>query len=143
MPHPRWGRSPASTRVRGDAGTALVSAWFALPVIIVFLLFATQLAFAMYTITMVEGIAFDAAYDVASADAQGNRAAAQRAAIADANARAPGLTIRWNWVRATDAYVELAFVVENPTFLPDAFAGTFGFGTTERSVRVRTEEPRP
>jgi hypothetical protein len=129
-------------RLRGDAGTALISAWFTLPVILVFLLFATQLAFAMYTTTMVEGIAFDAAYDVASADARDNRPAAQDAALADANARAPGLEIQWSWLGTDDDYVELAFVVENPTFLPDAFAGTFGFGTTERSVRVRTEEPR-
>ena len=142
MAHRRRGHQPRSTRLRGDAGTALISAWFTLPVILVFLLFATQLAFAMYTTTMVEGIAFDAAYDVASADAQGNRPAAQIAALADADARAPGLTIEWSWVSTDDEYVELAFVVQNPTFLPDAFAGGFGFGTTERSVRVRTEEPR-
>lgn len=119
-----------------------MSAWFTLPVILVFLLFATQLAFAMYTTTMVEVIAFDAAYEVASADARTNRAAARTAALADADARAPGLDIRWDWVSVDDEYVELAFVVENPTFLPDRFAGTFGFGSTERSVRVRTEEPR-
>lgn len=142
MPRRQRSHRPCPTRLRGDAGTALISAWFTLPVILVFLLFATQLAFAMYTTTMVEGIAFDAAYDVASADAQNHRSEAQRTAIADANGRAPGLTIEWSWVSANDDYVELAFVVENPTFLPDAFAGAFGFGTTERSVRVRTEEPR-
>ena len=138
----RRGDQQGATRLRGDVGTALISAWFTLPVILVFLLFATQLAFAMYTTTMVEGIAFDAANDVASADAQDTRPAAQVAALADADARAPGLSIEWRWISTDADYVELAFVVENPTFLPDAFAGTFGFGTTERSVRVRTEEPR-
>ena len=137
------GHRPRATRLAGDEGTALISAWFTLPVVLVFLLFATQLAFAMYTTTMVEGIAFDAAYEVASADARDHRAAAQQAALADADERAPGLDIRWRWISADDDYVELGFVVTNPTFLPDAFAGTFGFGTTERSVRVRTEEPRP
>ena len=119
-----------------------MSAWFTLPIILVFLLFATQLAFAMYTTTMVEGIAFDAAYEVASSDARDHRTAAQTAALIDADARAPGLDIQWHWISANEEYVELGFVVENPTFLPDAFAGTFGFGRTERSVRVRTEEPR-
>ena len=138
---PRASRSRA-TRLVGDCGTALISAWFTLPVILVFLLFATQLAFAMYTTTMVEGIAFDAAYEVASADVRDHRAAAQAAALADADERVPGLDIEWRWISADDDYVELGFVVANPTFLPDAFAGTFGFGTTERSVRVRAEEPR-
>ncbi len=67
MPEGQRGRPPGTTRLHGDDGTALISAWFTLPIILVFLLFATQLAFAMYTTTMVEGIAFDAAYDVASA----------------------------------------------------------------------------
>ena len=141
---PRRPRGPRSraTRLAGDDGTALISAWFTLPVILVFLLFATQMAFAMYTTTMVEGIAFDAAYEVASADVRDHRAAAQAAALADADERVPGLDIEWRWISADDDYVELGFFVANPTFLPDAFAGTFGFGTTERSVRVRAEEPR-
>ncbi len=132
-----------AARARGDAGTALVSAWFTLPVVIAFLLLATQVAFALYTATMVEAIAFDAAYEVASSDVRDNRAAAQVAAQLEADARAPGLDIRWEWVATDHDYVELAFVVENPTFLPDALAGGLGFGSTRRSVRVRVEEPRP
>lgn len=135
--------SPAHDRERG---TGVVATASGVLVFLMFLVGAVQLLFSLYASSTVTAVANDAAH----------RAAAPNApplTTIESDARASlgrvGDTATFTWSVAdadgdgTDDTVVLHVVAVPPRFVPRSIGDGLGFGTIERTIRVRSEAPQP
>lgn len=123
-------------------GAGLLSTAAGVVVFLVFLLFAVQLLFGLYSSSTVTAVANDAATRAASADAP-------PLALIEAEARASlgevGATASFTWDvddsdgdGASDTVV-LEVVARPPRFIPSSIGGSIGLDEVRRVVRVRSE----
>ena len=127
----------------GDDGAGLLSTAAGVVVFLVFLLFAVQLLFGLYSSSTVTAIANDAATRAASADAP-------PLAVIEAEARASlgevGKSASFEWGAddtdgdGTNDTVILEVVAKPPRFIPSSIGGSIGLDEVRRVVRVRTEQ---
>ena len=128
-----------------EAGAGLISTAAGVVVFLVFLLFAVQLLFGLYSSSAVTAVANDAATRAASADAP-------PLAVIEAEARdnlgEVGKTASFLWdVDDSDRdgapdTVVLEVVARPPRFIPSSIGGSIGLDEVRRVVRVRSEEAR-
>ena len=131
-------------RAGGEDGAGLLSTAAGVVVFLVFLLFAVQLLFGLYSSSTVTAVANDAATRAATADAP-------PLAVIEAEARASlgevGKTASFTWdVDDTDGdgaadTVVLEVTAHPPRFIPPSIGGSIGLDEVRRVVRVRTEQP--
>lgn len=131
--------------IRRDRGVGAISTAAGVLVFLVFLLGAVQLLFSLYASSTVTAVANDAAH----------RAAAHQAPpleVIEADARsslgAIGDDATFTWqLDDTDGdgngdTVVLRVSAAPPRFVPPSIGKGLGFGTIDRTVRVRVEEPQ-
>ena len=126
-----------------DEGAGLLSTAAGVVVFLVFLLFAVQLLFGLYSSSTVTAVANDAATRAASADSP-------PLAVIEAEARASlgqvGETATFEWDvddadgDGTSDTVVLAVTARPPRFIPPSIGGSIGLDEVRRVVRVRTEQ---
>ena len=133
-----------SERAGSEEGAGLLSTAAGVVVFLVFLLFAVQLLFGLYSSSTITAVANDAATRAASADAP-------PLAVIEAEARASlgevGKTASFAWDvddadgDGTSDTVVLAVTARPPRFIPPSIGGSIGLEEVRRVVRVRTEQP--
>ena len=130
-------------RADQDAGAGLIATAAGVVVFLVFLLFAVQLLFGLYSSSTVTAVANDAATRAASAHAP-------PLAVIEAEARAAlgevGRTASFQWdVDDADGdgvsdTVVLEVVAHPPKLIPASIGGSIGLDEVRRVVRVRAEQ---
>ena len=127
-----------------ERGAGLLSTAAGVVVFLVFLLFAVQLLFGLYSSSTITAVANDAATRAASADAP-------PLTVIEAEARASlgevGRSASFVWDvddsdgdGASDTVV-LEVVARPPRFIPSSIGGSIGLDEIRRVVRVRSEQP--
>jgi hypothetical protein len=125
-----------------ESGAGLLSTAAGVVVFLVFLLFAVQLLFGLYSSSTVTAVANDAATRAASADAP-------PLSVIEAEARSSlgevGKTATFEWgVDDSDGdgaldTIVLEVVARPPRFIPPSIGGSIGLDEVRRIVRVRSE----
>ena len=133
-----------SERAGREEGAGLLSTAAGVVVFLVFLMFAVQLLFGLYSSSTVTAVANDAATRAASSDAP-------PLAVIEAEARASlgevGRSASFEWdVDDADGdgvpdTVVLEVTARPPRFIPSSIGGSIGLDEVRRVVRVRTEQP--
>ncbi len=129
-----------------DRGAGLLSTVAGVVVFLMFLLFAVQLLFGLYSASTVNAVANDAAVRAASSGAP-------PLAVIEAEARrslgevGSSASFRWgvddaDGDGAADTVV-LEVVADPPRFVPRSLGGAVGLEEIRRTVRVRSEEAQP
>jgi hypothetical protein len=127
----------------GEEGAGLLSTAAGVVVFLVFLLFAVQLLFGLYSSSTVTAVANDAATRAASADAPPLRVieAEARASLGEVGKSA---SFEWDVDDAdgdgTADTVVLEVVARPPRFIPPSIGGSIGLDEVRRVVRVRAEQ---
>jgi hypothetical protein len=126
-----------------ERGAGLLSSAAGVVVFLVFLMFAVQLLFALYSSSTVTAVANDAATRAASAEAP-------PLDVIEAEARASlgevGDSASFSWDvddadgDGTSDTVVLEVVAHPPRFIPSSIGGSIGLDEVRRVVRVRAEE---
>ncbi len=126
-----------------DRGAGLLSTAAGVVVFLVFLLFAVQLLFGLYSSSTITAVANDAATRAASAEAP-------PLAVIEAEARASlgqvGETASFVWDvddadgDGTSDTVVLEVTARPPRFIPRSIGGSIGLDEVHRVVRVRAEQ---
>jgi len=110
---------------------------------VVFVLFAVQVLFGLYSTSIVTSVTYDAATAVAGG--HGGRLVAASTTDAEAEARsrlgAYARDVEFTWDLDADL-VGLTVRARRPTVLPRALVDGVGLGNIERTVRVRVERVR-
>ena len=130
-------------RAHRDEGAGLLSTAAGVVVFLVFLLFAVQLLFGLYSSSTVTAVANDAATRAASQDAPPLSAieAEARASLGQVGESA---SFVWDVDDAdgdgmSDTVV-LEVIARPPRFIPRSIGGSIGLDEVRRVVRVRTEQ---
>jgi hypothetical protein len=111
-------------------------------VVLLLVLLAVQVLFALYARSAVSAAAFDAARVVAGSDAGGSSTSQSQAELdARRELGAYGQRATFDWAVDADE-VRLSVRVRNPSVLPAVFAAPLGLDTVDRSVVVRRERVR-
>jgi hypothetical protein len=140
-------RSRTTSTRSAEAGSGLLSTLVGVTAFLTLLLFGVHVALNLYAASTVTAVAFDAAREVAGADAGPAAQAAAEARARDVLGRAgqPDV-LRLSWAYpSTDGdgepdLVELRVRAESPgTFLPGV---ELPLASVDRTVRVRLERPR-
>jgi hypothetical protein len=126
----------------GDRGAGLISSAAGIVVFLVFMLFAVQLLFGLYSSSTVTAVANDAAQRAAAGNAPPIE-------VIEADARAnlgevgDDAVFTWSTDDADrdgeDDTVVLTVVARPPRFVPTSMGDAVGFGEVRRTVRVRIE----
>lgn len=134
-------------RLRGDGGAGLIGTIAGVVVFLMFLLFAVQLLFGLYSSSTITATAYDTAQRAAGRGA--SRSAAALTTYAEDARRTLGqmgedATFTWD-LPDTDGdgepdTVVLELVATPPRFVPRSIGGMIGFEEVRRTVRVRIEE---
>lgn len=133
----------ASARLEGDTGSGLFPTALGFLVVLVLLLFATQLAFHLLTTSRVTHAAADAAR--VAARSAGDDGIPTRAGIDRAEQRLRELlgdAVTVDWTGTDGDAVELHVRTTSPVLLPATFRGALGMSEVDRTVVVRTEALR-
>ena len=136
---------PSSPRLRGDDGTGMLGSMAAVVVFLLFLLFAVQLLFSLYTRSVVTDVAYDGARAVAGdrsgrdggADAPGARDAAEARMIQELGPTGTHTVFDWSATNADT--VALRVQVDAPRFLSLRALGPLATDHIDRTVTVRIE----
>ncbi len=129
-----------------ERGAGLLGTSAGLLVFLLLMFAAVQILFNLYATSMVTSAAYDAARSVAGFDSAASRCAAVPAAeraFADAlgdYATAAGVSLTWT---CTDPRsVRLRVQADHPSVLPPRMAGLGSLASLDRTITVRTEQPR-
>ncbi|MDY7100986.1 MAG: hypothetical protein S0880_07345 [Actinomycetota bacterium] len=130
-------------RLRGDAGSGLFSSALGFLVVMILMLFATQLAFHLLTTSRVTHAAGDAARVAArSATVSGVPSAAGVDRAEERLREVLGDDITVDWSGTDGDAVHLRVRANAPVLLPASFRDVLGMGVVDRTVVVRTETLR-
>lgn len=131
-------RRLSTTRGSGTFGAA-----FGLLVVLLLLLFATQLAYDLYATSAATGAAADAARTVAGHDAAADRAGAAAREGAALRQRLGGggeREVHIEWQLGDPGFVGLRIVLEHPSLLPARWSARTPLGRLDRTIVVRRED---
>jgi hypothetical protein len=140
-------RTTSTRSADGEEGAGLLSTLVGVTAFLVLLLFAVHVVLNLYAASTVTAVAFDAAREVAGADAgPGAQAAAEARArhVLGRSGQPDVLRLSWAYP-STDGdgepdLVELRVVAESPSaFLPGV---DLPLASVDRTIRVRLERPR-
>jgi hypothetical protein len=127
-----------------EAGSGLIATVGAVLVFIIFMLFAVQLLIGLYGRSVITGMAYDGAREVAGFQ---NRKG-QPISVDDARRLAEGnmrrevgdMNVQFSWVGSTDDTVVLRVQADNPRFLWPGLSQGLATDHIDRTVRVRVEK---
>jgi len=130
-------------RAHRDEGAGLLSTAAGVVVFLVFLLFAVQLLFGLYSSSTITAVANDAATRAASQDAP-PLSAIESEARASLGHIGESASFVWDVDDAdgdgiSDTVV-LEVIARPPRFIPRSIGGSIGLDEVRRVVRVRTEQ---
>ncbi|HUQ40241.1 MAG TPA: hypothetical protein VM030_08810 [Acidimicrobiales bacterium] len=123
----------------GESGSGLIATVSGVTVLLVLILFACQLLFALYARSAITAVAFDAARVVAGSRADGSHEGAERDARAALGRYATRVRFTWSVSAET---VSLRVQARNPGFLPLGLRHAMGIDDVDRTMRVRRESFR-
>ena len=132
----------------GDRGTGMIGSMAAVVVFLVFLLFAVQLLFGLYSRSVVTGVAYDGARAVASHGSQRDGGPGSPTARARAEDRMrqqlgpSGQQASFDWSASDADRVALRVQVDAPRFLSQRTLGALATDHIDRTVTVRIEQER-
>jgi hypothetical protein len=134
----------AADDTSSEAGAGLIGLMGGVLVFLIFLLFAVQLLIGLYGRSVVTGMAYDGARDVASYQNRSGPAitldAAHRLAEQRMRREVGNMNLQFSWAGSTDDTVVLRVQADNPRFLWPGLSRDLGSDHIDRTVHARMEK---
>ena len=124
-----------------ERGGGLVQLWAGFVVFLVMLLFAVQVLFNLYAVSVVTSVSYDAARRVAGGDGGADHMAEAEAQARSALGRYEG-RVTFDWSASSPEEVVLRVHSDNPRVVLPVAGGPLAFDTIDRTIRVRVERFR-
>jgi len=127
-----------------DAGSGLIATVGAVLVFIIFMLFAVQLLIGLYGRSVITGMAYDGAREVAGFRGRRGQPTsvdeARRLAEGNMRKEVGDMNVQFSWAGSTDDTVILRVQADSPRFLWPGLSQALATDHIDRTVRVRVEK---
>jgi hypothetical protein len=124
-----------------ERGGGPISTWIGFSMFLVMLLFAVQVLFNLYAVSVVTSVSYDAARRVAGSDGGADyMSQAEGEAVQALGRYADRVTFDWSGTTADE--VVLRVQATNPSVLLPVLRGPAAFAQIDRTIRIRVERFR-